>query len=168
MACFLFGPAHPRWKGGKTLNTDGYIRITAGLNRDKLEHRVVANNCLLESLGRPLRADEEVHHQNFIRTCNHNWNLIIMDEALHHGISGDRPGRWKEKRKKHGKRKSSSRFQKHQASYIGTDGQRHVGAWKYSTSVDISNAIQPRKGAAGLVECRKSASGRGSGTQRSR
>jgi hypothetical protein len=54
---------------------------------------MIADRCLRESTGRGLRPDEEVHHSNFIRSCNHDFNLIIMSEALHHGISGNRPGR---------------------------------------------------------------------------
>jgi hypothetical protein len=97
---FLPGPDHLRWKGGKRLNEDGYVRITAGPDRDKYEHRCVVNKQFLYTYGRELRTDEEVHHQNFIRSCNHDWNLIAMDAALHHGISG--------RSKHYGRRKGSS------------------------------------------------------------
>lgn len=120
MGLFLPGPLHPNWRGGKTLNTDGYIKVTAGPNRDKYEHRVIANDCLIASYGRGLRADEEVHHQNFIRSCNHDFNLIIMDEALHHGISSHKGRR---KGKKYGERKQGPRLQERRASNAGTNGE---------------------------------------------
>jgi hypothetical protein len=81
------GPANGHWKGGKTVTKKGYIRITHGLHIWKYEHRVVVENlpgpC---ALNRPLRSDEEVHHIDFNRGHNCPGNLLLLDEALHHGI----------------------------------------------------------------------------------
>lgn len=122
MGLFLPGPANPNWRGGMRINVDGYRQVTAGPNRGKYEHRLVASRCMMETYGRELRPDEEVHHQNWVRSCNHDWNLIVMDEAIHHGINTNHKGR----RKGNGNGKDT-RFQKSRASNTGPDGQGRAG-----------------------------------------
>lgn len=103
---FQAGVLHPKWKNGSYVTKDGYVRLTAGPDRDKYEHRAKVAAQLRENPGRELRPDEEVHHQNFVRSCNHDWNLILMDAALHHGISGNRPERrWGQRKNGNGQRR---------------------------------------------------------------
>ena len=54
------GAAHPRWKGGTYVSSDGYLRISAGPLRNVYVHCLV----LEAKLGRPLAEDEEAHHVN--------------------------------------------------------------------------------------------------------
>src|SRR5437899_9695294 len=74
------GAAHPRWKGGKYLVKDGYVKISAGPDRDKYEHRVVVERLL----GHPIPDGFEVGHNDFNRAHNCPSNLILMSAALNH------------------------------------------------------------------------------------
>jgi hypothetical protein len=80
------GSGHPLWKGGRTVNRQGYIRVwipddhpfismkpanQAGL----LEHRLV----MAEHLGRPLAKNETVHHINGVRDDNRIENLQLRN-----------------------------------------------------------------------------------------
>lgn len=81
---FRPGTENPAWKGGRTLTKKGYVRITAGVHRHKLEHRVVIETLPGPlALNRPLREGEEVHHIDFKRDHNCPENLLLLDEAIH-------------------------------------------------------------------------------------
>ena len=73
------GPDHPRWKGGRDINSGGYVRLVDHIhpNRTKenriLEHIKVMSNYL----GRPLINGENVHHINGIRDDNRIENLEL-------------------------------------------------------------------------------------------
>ena len=77
---FSAGRLHPKWRGGKSRNVDGYVRLTAGENRGKYEHRVVME----KSLGRSLSEFPglEVHHLDFDRSHNCPGNLMLLDEVI--------------------------------------------------------------------------------------
>lgn len=77
---FKPGSLHPRWKHGRVLTAKGYVRITAGSDRNRYEHRVILERLL----GRPLRLNEEVHHIDFKRSHNCPDNLLLLDEVFHH------------------------------------------------------------------------------------
>lgn len=81
---FQPGELHPRWRGGRTINADGYVRIKAGAHRDKLEHRVVMEQIL----GRSLKEFPglEVHHLDFNRRHNCPANLMLLDEAINKAL----------------------------------------------------------------------------------
>lgn len=65
---------HPRWKGGRWVNNNGYVSVYMGNGRPrKLEHRLVMEGVL----GRPLTRQETVHHKNGIRTDNRPENLEL-------------------------------------------------------------------------------------------
>lgn len=74
----LYGPQHPLWKGGRTVTRDGYVRITAGPNRHKYEHRV-----MWEQAYGPIPTGKDVHHQNEIRTDNRLENFELRDARPH-------------------------------------------------------------------------------------
>lgn len=90
------GLPHPNWRGGRTMNADGYVLVEIN-ERDPmwsmassrrgtawgygyvLEHRLV----MARALGRPLTAEEEVHHIDEPRSDNRIENL-----QLRHGRHG--------------------------------------------------------------------------------
>lgn len=67
------GSLHPLWKCGKGKDENGYIRLTAKPNKNKLEHRFVME----QHLGRDLLVMETVHHKNGIRDDNRIENLEL-------------------------------------------------------------------------------------------
>jgi hypothetical protein len=80
---------------GLYVNHDGYLRIyKRGPLRDKMAHRAYIERLL----GRPLRRDEEVHHNCRNRQCwpPTDFHLILMDAALHDGSHG---GDWKKRKR---------------------------------------------------------------------
>lgn len=70
-----------QWKGGKSMHKSGYVILTISrgdpLNpvghRQMFEHRFV----MAQSLGRPLKRSEYVHHRNGIRDDNRLENLEL-------------------------------------------------------------------------------------------
>jgi len=81
------GEGHPEWKGGRTINKDGYIEIYSPdhPNRRKhtpyvLEHRLVMEN----HLGRYLKKTEVVHHRNGVKDDNRIENLELFEDNGKH------------------------------------------------------------------------------------
>ena len=77
---------HPNWRGGKTINQNGYVMLTlpehprAGANGQVFEHVVVMENIL----SRHLLPDECVHHINGVRTDNRPENLMLFRDNADH------------------------------------------------------------------------------------
>lgn len=82
---YTTGKDHPMWKGGQTINTQGYILIrnvdhpNADTNGYVREHRLV----LERHLDRYLEIDEVVHHVNGNKQDNRLENLEIMSRFEH-------------------------------------------------------------------------------------
>lgn len=72
------GAANPSWKGGRRQRPDGYWMVWTP-DGERLEHRVVAER----TLGRPLVADEIVHHIDGDRGNNDPANLKVMSQSEH-------------------------------------------------------------------------------------
>jgi hypothetical protein len=69
-----------RGKGkGVSLKPSGYIEITMREHKGKREHRVIIER----HLGRPLLADEVVHHKDGDKTNNELSNLEVMTPSAH-------------------------------------------------------------------------------------
>ena len=86
------GARHGQWKGGVGVNVDGYIRITCGPLKGKYLHRL-----LMEAkLGRPLEADEEVHHLNGDKLDCRLENLEVVKVEEHRAYLNGRPAWRKE------------------------------------------------------------------------
>ncbi len=79
----LYGPGNPAYKNGRYSNSDGYVRVLldpsdplismADGKRYVLEHRLV----MARLIGRPLMADESVHHIDGDRGNNTAGNLQL-------------------------------------------------------------------------------------------
>jgi len=79
---------HPGWKGGRRINSAGYVEIhlpdhsRARGNGYVFEHILVAE----EKLGRPLALNEVVHHRNKVKTDNSPENLEVIMRGEHSHI----------------------------------------------------------------------------------
>jgi putative membrane protein len=81
----LFRLAFGWLRSGNRITENGYVLNRSSSGRIQLEHRKIAE----EVLGRPLTADEVVHHINGKRTDNRIRNLCVMNEIEH-----DRYHKW--------------------------------------------------------------------------
>lgn len=88
------GSGHPRWRGGRHIDKDGYVEIWkpdhphARNSRYVLEHRLMMERML----GRLLKPEEVVHHRNGNKQDNHPSNLVLFSrngEHLRHELQGD-------------------------------------------------------------------------------
>ena len=66
------GEDHPAWKGGRTVNREGYVSIRVN-GEYVAEHRHVME----QHLGRSLRPGETVHHKNGVKDDNRLDNLEL-------------------------------------------------------------------------------------------
>ena len=65
------------WRGGRSVNSNGYVAINLGTGKWGLEHRLVME----KQLGRSLFEYENVHHVNGDRSDNRLENLEIWSES---------------------------------------------------------------------------------------
>ena len=68
-----------KYAKGTTLKAKGYIEITKGANKGRMQHRVVMESIL----GRKLLPYECVHHKDGRKANNHPDNLEIMTRSEH-------------------------------------------------------------------------------------
>lgn len=77
------GEKHWSWKGGRSLDPTGYVRVRMEDDHPfvemRLAHGYVQEHRLVmaEHLGRPLRTNETVHHKNGVRDDNRVENLEL-------------------------------------------------------------------------------------------
>ena len=79
------GELHPTWKGGRNIDSDGYVRLylpdhpSSGKDGYVLEHRLTIE----EKIGRRLKDNEHVHHKDDNRQNNDSDNLEILSIGGH-------------------------------------------------------------------------------------
>lgn len=75
---------HHLWKGGRSKDAGGYIRIRTGHDDTGKPIRIMEHRVVMEKfLNRALLDSETVHHKNGIRTDNRLENLEL--KAAYHG-----------------------------------------------------------------------------------
>ena len=80
--------AHPNWKGGRYIDSHGYVQVRVAPNKYVREHRLVMER----HLGRPLAKGECVHHRNGDKSDNQLENLeltTISRHTKHHWETGE-------------------------------------------------------------------------------
>lgn len=73
----------PKFSGGVSINSNGYLVIKAGPHRDKYVHIMVAEAML----GRELRPDEDVEHRDADKLNPHWSNLVVLGKSEHGAVS---------------------------------------------------------------------------------
>ncbi|KKK71386.1 hypothetical protein LCGC14_2914430 [marine sediment metagenome] len=68
-----------RGTSAKRSGGNGYIKVRVSGDTYKLEHRAIAE----QTLGRPLKVGEVVHHINGSRADNRNSNLLVCTDGYH-------------------------------------------------------------------------------------
>jgi len=89
------GEKSGRWKGGRMIDVNGYVKVTIhpgsicydsrDANNRVYEHRIVMS----EHIGRPLLSHENVHHKNGDRQDNRIENLELWSKMQPQGQSVD-------------------------------------------------------------------------------
>jgi hypothetical protein len=72
-----------RFSGGVSVDAKGYLVIKAGPHRDKRVHIMIAEAML----GRELRRDEDVNHEDGDKLNCHHSNLKVIGKDVHGAIS---------------------------------------------------------------------------------
>ena len=73
------GNLSPKWKGGKSIEKNGYVRVSGHQSHPKARQGQVAEHILVmeKSLDRYLLVGESVHHKNGVRSDNRLENLEL-------------------------------------------------------------------------------------------
>jgi HNH endonuclease len=95
----LKGPKHYMWKGGRAINTHGYVLVRMPDHPKAHAGYVLEHRLVMEAyLGRYLESWEDVHHINANRQDNRIENLKLMLHRDH--ILYEASLQWTEERRK--------------------------------------------------------------------
>ena len=70
---------HSNWKGGRYIDSYGYVLVRIAKNKYRREHRLIVE----QSLGRELVKSEVVHHKNGNKQDNRLENLLLTSASEH-------------------------------------------------------------------------------------
>lgn len=83
------GAEHPNWKGGRYLDSAGYVMVSTGPNRREREHRF-----LWKQAYGPIPTGHVIHHVNGDKTDNRLENLVCLarsdHQKAHAAVDGER------------------------------------------------------------------------------
>ena len=84
------GPEHSQWKGGRSIDAKGYIKLNINLIEPKFQCMCDSSGWVLEHrylvakhLGRPLTRKDLVHHIDHNHTNNSIENLELTTRGEH-------------------------------------------------------------------------------------
>ena len=90
------GSKHPNWKGGRFIDTQGYVVVrNSEYPKGTYEHRY----NIEQEIGRKLLPNEHVHHKDEDKTNNDPSNLFIMSNSGHTKLHG-KLNKWSKKHDK--------------------------------------------------------------------
>ena len=86
MGCSLPREHNPSWKGGKSMSSNGYIRVLLSGHPRSDSRGYVKEQVLIaeQALGNLLPRGAIVHHVNGCPSDNRNTNLVICDNQAYH------------------------------------------------------------------------------------
>lgn len=74
------GTTNPNWRGGKFKRKDGYINLSVGNSKRRLEHVVIYE----KNYGSSLPKGSVIHHKNEDKSDNRLENLMLCKDIAHH------------------------------------------------------------------------------------
>ncbi len=79
------GKNHPNWKGGRHINSDGYVWIFMSEHPFAKSNYILEHHIVIEKyIGRYLKREEVVHHINKIKGDNRIENLMVFKNHAYH------------------------------------------------------------------------------------
>lgn len=84
----VFGERHHRWKGGRTRDTKGYVKVMCSGHLRADRDGYVREHILLaeKALGKSLPPGVQVHHVDENKGNNDPGNLVICQDASYHTL----------------------------------------------------------------------------------
>lgn len=76
------------WKGGRKVNSKGYVEIWCPDHPNAMKGGYVLEHILIaeKAIGKILRSGVEIHHVNEVRGDNGNANLVVCENHAYHHL----------------------------------------------------------------------------------